>query len=444
VRKLLWIAALVSGFGTTLAETPKEITFYKDVLPILQSRCQECHRPGEAAPMPLLSYQQARPWAKAIRDAVLSGKMPPWHADPHIGKFSNARTLTGVEREVLTGWAAGGAKEGNPKDAPAPKAYTDGWTIGKPDVIIDMGTDYTVPASGTIQYTYFVAPTGFTEDKWIEKIEVRPGSRAVVHHIVVEARRPGAKRFSQAKPGVPFVPEKSQDSRDPRPDTGAGNLGVIAETEIVTIFVPGGDPYQTRPGQARLIKAGSDLIIQMHYTAAGKETVDRSRVGIIFAKEPPKERVANLFIDNRRFKIPAGTADHRAEGRVTLQDDAVIQAIFPHAHVRGKAYEVSVKRPGGQPESILRVPKYDFNWQHTYYLEEPLKLPKGTEVTIVGWYDNSPNNRFNPDPSKEVYWGDQTWEEMLIVFFDFVTPRDYDLMRLRTAPRAVTGAAGGE
>jgi hypothetical protein len=428
------VAVLVSSWSLWAAETPKEVTFHRDVLPVLQNRCQECHRPGEAAPMAFFTYEQTRPWAAAIRAAVLSGKMPPWHADPHVGKFSNARTLTAAEKETLVAWAATGAKQGNPGDAPKPREFADGWTIGTPDVVIDMGADYKVPAQGVIEYTYFVAATGFTEDKWVEKIEVRPGNRAVVHHIVLEARRPGAKRLSEAKPGMPFVPNKP-GNRQPRPDTGAGNLAVQGESEIVTIYVPGGDAYQTAPGQARLIKAGSDLIFQMHYTANGKEAADRSRVGIVFAKEPPRERVMNAYIDNQRFVIPAGAANHRAEGRVTLQDDAVIQSIFPHAHVRGKAYEISAKFPDGRSETILRVPKYDFNWQHTYYFAEPLRLSKGTELTVAGWYDNSPNNPFNPDPTKEVRWGDQTWEEMLIAFFDFAMPVNYDPQRLKQAPK---------
>jgi len=432
--RIYCIALLATGLNVFAAEAPKEVTFYKDVLPVLQSRCQECHRAGEAAPMAFFTYQQTRPWAAAIRNAVLSGKMPPWHADPHVGKFSNERSLTPAEKEILVAWAGTGAKEGNSKDSPKPREFADGWTIGEPDVILDMGADYKVPAQGTIEYTYFVVPTGFTEDKWVEKIEVRPGNRAVVHHIVMEARRPGTKRLSEAKPGVPFVPSKSAN-KETKPDTGAGNLSVQGESEVVTIYVPGGHAYQTRPGQARLIKAGSDLIFQMHYTANGKEGVDRSRVAIVFAKEPPKERVMNAFIVNERFVIPAGAGNHRAEGRVTLQDDAVIQSIFPHAHVRGKAYEISAKFPDGHAETLLSVPKYDFNWQHTYYLAEPKRLPKGTEITVAGWYDNSPNNPFNPDPSKEVRWGDQTWEEMLIAFFDFAMPVDYNPQRLKEAPK---------
>src|SRR5687767_1533084 len=265
------LAASLSAFA---ADAPKEPTFYKDVLPVLQNRCQECHRAGEAAPMSFLTYQETRPWAAAIRQAVLSGKMPPWHADPHVGKFSNARSLQASEKETLASWASSGAKEGNPADAPKPREFADGWTIGKPDLVLDMGAEYKVPAQGTIPYTNFMVPTGFTEDKWIEKIEVRPGSPAVVHHIVVFARRPGSKSLAEARPGIPFVPTRSNDARDVKPDTGAGNLGIQGETEIVSIFVPGGVAYQTKPGQARLIKAGSDLMLQMHYTTNGKETLD--------------------------------------------------------------------------------------------------------------------------------------------------------------------------
>ncbi|MEO8657305.1 MAG: thiol-disulfide isomerase [Bryobacteraceae bacterium] len=413
-----------------------EVTFYKDVLPVLQNRCQECHRAGEVAPMPLLTYEEARPWAAGIRKAVLTRKMPPWHADPAHGKFSNERRLTQAEIDTFSAWAQSGAKAGNPKDAPAAKKFTTGWTIGAPDAVIDMGTDYHVPAKGTIEYTYFVAPTGFKEDKWVEKVEVRPLARAVVHHVVLYSRAPGSKAFADAKPGLAFVPPKEED--EPRkPDTGEGLFYGLTEdgmVEMVGVYVPGGDAYVTRAGQARLVKAGSDLIFQVHYTANGEEAVDRSRVGIVFAKQPPTERVINTFVWNPDMHIPPMSGNHRVDAKVKVLEEVKVQAFFPHMHLRGKAMEYRATYPTGETQVLLSVPRYDFNWQMTYQLEQPVTLPKGTELLVSAWYDNSPNNPFNPNPKSDVYWGDQSWEEMLAGFMDFVVPVGLNPARIARPP----------
>jgi len=428
--------------GVVLAQTP---TFYKDVAPVLEQHCQSCHRPGEVAPMPLLTYTDARPWAKAIKTAVVSHKMPPWYADPHIGKFSNDPSLQPSEIDMLVKWADNGAPEGNPKDAPAPRQFTDGWTIGKPDMVLDTGVDFEVPAKGTVDYTYFVVPTGFTEDKWVKEIEVRPGDRTVVHHVVLYARPKTSKFMSQAKPGVPFAPEPNaipEDKRPPQNDQGrlyGINNGVY---EMVAGYGPGVVAYRTLPGQARLIPAGADLIFQMHYTANGKETVDRSKVGIVFAKEKPKQRVVNTFILNDSLRIPPGDGNHRVDAKVTLQEDATLQSMLPHMHLRGKSFEYTAKLPNGETKTLLNVPHYSFNWQLTYYLDQPIVLPKGTQLTATAYYDNSPNNPYNPDPNKEIYWGDQTWDEMLAGFVDLAIPADMnplDLVRQKTAGKA--GAA---
>ncbi|MBK5290651.1 MAG: cytochrome c [Acidobacteriia bacterium] len=410
------------------AATAKDVTFYKDVLPVLQKRCIECHRAGEAAPMPLVTYKDVRPWAKAIREAVKIRRMPPWHADPHYGSFSNDRSLSNEEIETLAQWADTGATEGSSKDAPPPVQFAEGWTIGKPDAIIPMPEPFPVPAKGTVEYTYFIVPTGFTEDKWIDKIEVRPGSRAVVHHIVVMARPPGSPYLKSIPIGKPYVPDSKSRAANRPP---AGNKGVLegAETgfvEVVTVYVPGGVAYQTRPGQARLIKAGSHLIFQMHYTANGTAATDLSRVGIVFAKEPPKERVFNTFLTNRSLRIPPGASSHRVDAMTVLHEDVQVQALFPHMHLRGQAFQYVAKLPSGESMTLLRVPKYDFNWQLTYFLDQPVNLPKGTELTATAWFDNSPNNKYNPDPAAEVFWGDQSWEEMIAGFIDFVIPAGLD------------------
>jgi hypothetical protein len=372
----------------------------------------------------MLTYKDARPWAKAMKEAVLTKKMPPWFADPAYGHFSNDRRLAQEEVNTLVSWVDQGAVEGDSKDAPPPVEFNEGWTIGKPDVVFEMPVEYTVPAKGTIEYTYFLLPKIFSEDKWIEKIEVRPGARPLVHHVVMVSRPPGSKWLEEMKPGVAWVPSKEKNEKR-EADTGEGAF-LLGDIEMVSVYVPGGLAYQTGPGQARLMKAGSDLIFQMHYTANGKQTVDRTRVGIVFAKEQPRERVVNTFIMNTRFRIPPGAADQVVDARVTVQEDATLLNLFPHMHFRGKAFEYEVKYPTGETETLLSVPKYNFNWQLTYQLEQPLKLPKGTILTAIAHYDNSPNNPYNPDPKSEVYWGDQSWEEMLAGFVDFAIPLNMD------------------
>jgi hypothetical protein len=266
----------------------------------------------------------------------------------------------------------------------------------------------------------------------------------VVHHVVVEVRPPGVKFLTQAKYGEAFVPQRRAGPH--KPDTGQGLLEVDA-IEVAGVYVPGGVPYYLKPGQARLVPAGSDIIFQMHYTTNGKAGTDRSRVGFQFAKQPPKERVVNTFVSNRNLHIPAGAADHEVLAKVTLQADSTLLAMFPHMHVRGKGFEYRATYPNGESETLLSVPRYDFNWQLTYYLQQPKQLPKGTVLECVARYDNSPNNPFNPDPGKEIYWGDQTWDEMLAGFVDLAMPAKTNPMSLvppkpAPAPAPSTGGEG--
>lgn len=417
--------------GVAVAASPR--TYYRDALPVLQSHCQECHRPGEAAPFSLMTYQESRPWAKAIKTAVAAKKMPPWFANPAHGKFSNNRSLSPAEIQALVQWVDDGAKEGDPRDAPKPASFTSGWVAGQPDLIVEMPNPVTIPAKGTVEYSWIVVPTGITEDKWVESIEVRPGAREVVHHIVLYEREKDSKFMSQAKPGVPFVPPGRMGTPPPRKDEGKGFWEFQffpSGIEIVGLYVPGGLPYTCRPGQARLLKANSDLVFQMHYTANGKEMADRSKVGIRFAKQPPKERVFNTFLANPYLQIAANDGNAEIHGALTLPMDVTLLSMNPHTHVRGKAFRYQVTYPTGESEVLLDVPKYDFNWQLSYYLTEPKILPKGTKFEAIAWYDNSANNPANPDPSKRVLWGDQTWEEMLAAFVDFVVPLDFKPMQL--------------
>jgi len=394
-------------------------TFHKNVQPILQNHCQECHRPGEAAPMSFMTYKDARPWAKAIREAVLIGKMPPWPADPHYGKFSNTRTLSPDEINTLVSWADSGAREGDPAEAPAPVEFTNGWGIHKPDAVFEMPEEFAVPASGTIDYQYIVIPSGFTEDRWIQEAEARPGNRQLVHHIIAFIRPPGSKWLQDAKPGVPFVQVKDKEAGHKRHKREEGDM----PPELLVGFAPGLPPATLRAGQAKLVKAGSDFVLQMHYTANGKAGVDRSRVGVVFAKEPPKERIYTVAASNDKFVIPPGEGNQEVESEVTLQEPAKLVDMMPHMHLRGKDFVYTAYYPTGESETLLRVPHYDFSWQLFYYLADQKVLPAGTRILCVAHFDNSPNNPANPDSTKEVRWGDQSWEEMMIGWFDIaITP----------------------
>jgi|SRR5579863_76245 len=404
-------------------------TFYKDVMPILQKNCQGCHRPGEAAPMSFLTYKDARPWAKAMREAVLLKKMPPWYADPHYGKFRNDRSLAQKDIDALVAWADGGAAAGDAADASTPLEFPEGWGAGKPDLVLEMPQEFHIPASGTIPYQHFVLPTGFQEDKWVRIAELRPGNRAVVHHALIFVRPPGSKYMVEAKPGEPFVAK--QDWR----------IGRSPYDEFLDIYVPGVTPQILKPGEAKLIKAGSDLIFQIHYTTNGKPAVDRSKIGLTFASEPPVKRVYTLAVATDKFVIPPGAPDVEVESKFVLQSDVTVVSMNPHMHLRGKSFEYRVVLPTGEPETLLRVPHYLFAWQMPYILAQPLVLPKGTRIECTAHFDNSPNNPLNPDPSAEVRWGDQSWEEMMVGFMDVAFDAHLDPIDLFRPRRP---ASGGE
>lgn len=393
---------------------PSDITFHKDVEPILQKHCQECHRPGEIAPFSLLSYKDARPWAKSIRENVLSRKMPPWFSDPQYGHFANDRSLSRQEIETLVAWVDGGAKEGDLKDAPPPRQFTEGWNIPKPDLVISMSQPFHVPAKGEVPYQYVVLPTQFTEDKWVQMAEVRPSDRSVVHHMVIFIRSPRSNWLRDAAPGVPFAPP-------------GGNLRNIGGggNELLTAYTPGKVADILAPGTGKLIRAGSDLVLQIHYTPNGKETDDQTKIGFIFAKEKPAQRVIGLSGQNLNFQIPPGDPNYRVDAKpVIFPNGATILGFLPHMHLRGKTFEYRAVYPDGQSEVLLRVPNYDFFWQLDYKLAEPLKLPPGTRIECTAWYDNSSNNPKNPDPTATVAFGEQSWEEMMFGFYSVVIQAD--------------------
>jgi hypothetical protein len=363
--------------------------------------------------MPLLSYEQARPWAAAIRQAVMTKRMPPWNADPAYGHFKNDPSLSAKDIQTIDAWVTAKAPAGNPKDAPAPLHFVDGWNIGKPDMVVEMPKPYEIPATGTIEYTYYVVPSGFTEDKWITAAEIRPGARALIHHVIVFVREPGSKWLKDAKPGESYVPplfKNEKTGREQRDNKGSG--------ELLAVYAPGLPPLVLEPGQAKLVKAGSELVFKMHYTAKGTPATDRTKVGFVFAKELPKERVMTTGAENRDLVIPPGAANYPIPSKREFYGDAKILAYGPHMHVRGASFRFDLVTPGGSRETLVNVPHYDFNWQHWYEPVEPLKVTSGSTIECFATYDNSPNNKYNPDPAAEVRSGDQTWDEMMVGFMD--------------------------
>lgn len=437
--------ALASA-ATTSGNQP--VTFTKDVLPVLQKNCQTCHRPGEVAPMSFLSYESTRPWAKAIKGAVMTKKMPPWYADTHVGKFSNDRSLSQAEIDTLVAWSDQGAKQGDPKDAPKPVDFVEGWRIGKPDVVFTMETAFNVPASGTIDYQYIIVPTGFTEDKYVQMAEARPGDRGVVHHIIAFIREPGNPWLREAKPGVPFVP--MEEARKAQREAAAGvkrnrgeGGGFGLTGDMLAGYAPGTVPDVMLPGQSKLIKAGSDLVLQIHYTANGKPATDISKVGLVFCKDKPNVRVLSLAATTANFAIPPGDPNYRVDAKIQLQQDATLVNLLPHMHFRGKDFEYRVIYPTGEHETLLKVPNYDFGWQLTYDLATPRLLPAGTIIECTAHFDNSANNKYNPDPTKEVHFGEQSWEEMMFGFFDVAVPVNTTVMDLLKPKKAPAAAATG-
>jgi hypothetical protein len=400
-------------------------TFNRDVAPILNANCVSCHRPGEIAPMSLLTYKDARPWAKSIRDEVADRAMPPWHADPQHGKFRNDRSLSAADRETLVKWANGGAPEGDSNDLPPLPRFVEGWQLGEPDRTLQLPVEYQVPADGFVEYEYFEIPTNFTEDQWLEGLEVRPGNREVVHHVIVSMRPPKPERRPsafRAAPGMSIPPgqsgggpEKEGAPKRPRgqslfpaPQRGGAMIGG---------FAPGNQYLKLDPGSAILLRAGSTLVVQMHYTTNGTATTDRTKLGLFFAKQPPTTEMRMSSLVNGKLDIPAGAPDYSIAAEMTTTADVTLRQMLPHTHLRGKSWEYTVTYPDGRSEVILSVPKYDFNWQTDYVFAAPLKLPKGSKIRAVARYDNSPANKSNPDPRVNVKWGDQTWEEMMFTSF---------------------------
>ncbi len=418
-----------------------EVTFTHDVAPILYQHCVACHHPNDVAPMALITYEQVKPWAASIKEAVLMRKMPPWKADPHYGKWSNDSSLTTAEIETLKAWADGGKIEGNPKDLPAAPVFADGWRIGKPDLIVGI-PEQKLAGSGPDVHVNIRVPTNFTEDRWVIAAELRPGNRKVVHHAHVFVSPPNKEAAAPAAKNAAPDPVRQyakwlmlHDATDswvrpeaPVIDDGCavddnGNIpgSVVGELNLLSSYLPGRDPDVFPEGTARLVPAGSTLNFQIHYSlTTGKPEVDATSVGLIFAKTPPRQPSLRLDFGNHLFLIPAGSPDQKVTECHSFSKDIYITSLTPHMHYRGKSMRIMADYPDGRKETLLYVPEYNFHWQITYRPVEPIHLPKGSRVEIEAHFDNSRNNPLNPDPGKTIRWGSASENEMMDGWIEFL------------------------
>ena len=397
------VLMLGGGASANAAEAEGTPTFAKDVAPILYDNCVACHRPNHLAPMSLVSYDDARPWARAVKSKVVSREMPPWGADTSVRAYKNDTSLSQDEIDTIVAWVDAGAPRGNDADLPDVPQFTEGWSIGEPDLVFTMLEPFEVPADGTVPYSYVTVPTNLKQDTWISAYEFVPGDRRVLHHVIAQVMED-----------------------DGKPATGEvllGRDGDRARAEGATVggYVPNRLGTVYPEGVATRLPAGADIEAQMHYTTIGEPATDQSSWGVVLAAEPDSmRRASGGQIINPMFRIEAGNPSFEVKASRKIKEDTYLSTMMPHMHVRGKSAKFIVKFPDGREEVALSVPNYDFNWQLNYQLEEPIFMPAGSDLQTVFTYDNSTNNRHNPDPTAEVRWGDQTWEEMMLGYYGTV------------------------
>jgi hypothetical protein len=430
--KCFLVTLLLGGAIITADDQASSVTFNKDVLPILQKNCQTCHRPGQIAPMSFLTYKEARPWAKAMKTAVASRKMPPWFADPQVGHFLNDHSLKPGEIETIAKWANTGALEGDPKDAPQAVNWPDGWQI-QPDIIV-RGPVVEIPAhpkNDVIEWMSVTVPTGFTTDTWVTSVQIKPEHPAVAHHICLgfNAHRADVKYFE------PVWQDKERDSEGSAIPSKGATFGPATPGNRFTsmaedCYLPGNPVADYREFHAaKLVPAGSDITLNLHYTPNGTAVTDHVQVGFTVAKEPPGRRYVSLStsapMDAAHFAIPPNDGNWQSPpADVTFNQDVELVYMMPHMHFRGKDMTYTLVYPDGRKELVLSVPHYDFNWQLGY--STTVKVPKGTKLHVDAHFDNSLNNKFNPNPNRTVYYGEMTWEEMMFPFFGVVVDKDAD------------------
>lgn len=428
----------------------KEVTFSKDLAPIFYKNCAECHRPNGIAPMSLLTFKESRPWARSIKEQVVTREMPPWSPDPSVGEFTNDQRLAQKDIDTIAAWVDQGAKEGNSKDLPTkPKFLEGGWAIGKPDVVLAMEEEHTINPDDPDNYINFFVPTNFKEDMWVQAAEIQPGNQRVVHHVIAFIQSPQtmAKRVEAAKQsgqklgartanGTLFYLDGSlrrvkmdapvvNNSCEQGAQAGGrrvGGNGQENEGALLAGYAPGMGNTVYPPGVAKKVPAGATLMFQMHYSsfrgALSAPVKDRTRIGLIFAKQPPDKMVITSAAANIMFKIPAGADNHEVVACQVVPADVQVVNYMPHMHLRGKDMKYEVIYPDGRHETLLWVPKFSFNWQTVYWLKKPVMIPKNSKLIVTAHFDNSTKNKYNPDPKKDVRWGDPTYDEMMIGWLD--------------------------
>lgn len=380
--------------GQNSTPAAREVTFARDVAPIMYAQCAYCHRPGEVAPFSLLTYRDARPWARAIKQAVLTRQMPPWNAHPDFGDFRDPRRLTDAEVATIVAWVDAGAKEGNPADLPPLPQFREGWQIGEPDLVLTMAEPVKIPATGTIPYLTVPTDYEFPEDTWIQAIEVRPGNRRVVHHAVAGASIPG--------------------------ENGPGG------SQNVHLYSPGLEAMVWRDGYGKFFPKGTRISFQMHYNAIGTETTDRSTIGFRFARKPVHTQVNTTIVLNNTLVVPPMVQRHEVIAAFQFPTDARIHGLRPHMHLRAQLGTASLIRPDGSRAVLLHIPKWDDAWQNYYVLQRPERVAKGSILEYLASYDNSPANPLNPDPTRPVPWGQQVWDEMHSVYMTWTAINDHN------------------
>ncbi len=389
--------ATSASVSTKSTSASSEITYHNRISRIMQNHCVQCHREGGVGPFELDNYHSVASQSGAIGRVVEERIMPPWFAaQPKPGEvspFVNDCSLSDVDRSDLLTWLVGEKVVRDIADAPLAREFHDGWQIGQPDLILQLPTPVAVKATGTMPYQHVIVDTGFTEDRYVSAVEVKPTNGAVVHHCLVFV-----------------VPPGKQLGRDQEVDERDG---------FFAAYAPGYDALRFNDGFGKVIPAGSRLLFQLHYTPNGVATTDQTRMGLIFADDPPRHPVNVKGVSQHRLAIPPHASNHEVSAEVTLPKPATILAFFPHMHLRGKAFRYVAKLPDGTEKTLLDIPRYDFNWQLSYRLAEPLTLPAGSVVRATAWYDNSAGNPANPDPSRTVPWGPQTYDEMMIGYIEY-------------------------
>jgi hypothetical protein len=455
MKRLLSVAMSVIAGGLVVLSTVsansgpnKEVTFNRDVAPIFFKNCAECHRANDIAPMSLMSYKESRPWARSIKEKVISREMPPWSPDPKYGEFTNDHRLSQADIDKIVAWVDQGAKEGDAKDLVVPEfTTTDGWRLGKPDAVFDLGQEFKVTPGMPDTIQNFIVPTNFKEDKWVTAAEILPGNRKVVHHVIAFIQTPEMiEQFKKGEGRARALMQSDVFYRDgtllkvkadaPVIDNGCGapnggsafkrpsaSEGGDAFGLFLAGYAPGKGIDVFPQGTAKKVPAGSMIVFQMHYSSYGGKfdgaQGDKTRLGLHFASKPPERSLNTMGIQNHYFKLPAGDGNHEVSACFTFDADVKLTSYMPHMHLRGKDMKYDVIYPDGRTETLLWVPKFSFNWQTMYYLKRPVLLPKGTKMIVTAHFDNSDKNKYNPDPTKTIRWGDPTYEEMMIGWMEY-------------------------